>query len=361
MKTPTPSRSGALMFAAAGVLTPMAMLQECTPPPPGPVVATELVSGLDAPWQVAFTPDGTAYVTERVSGGLYRINGSSLELVQTFTVDDDGEGGLLGLAVSPTYASDQFMYAFRTTSEDNEIIRFRLGEEPEVVVDGIPDGVIHNAGRIAFGPDGKLYVGTGDAGVDQPGQTSGALAQDPNSLAGKILRYEPDGSVPADNPTAGSPVYALGFRDPQGLAWDANGTLYVSEFGPDRNDEINVIQPGGNYGWPQFTGPTDDPALVDPIFVQQPPDASWSGIEVPKQSLVPQWDGDVLVAALRGQRLWRVDVDDPTQSEALYQGEYGRLRDIEQAPDGSLWLLTSNSDRRGDGTPDRIIRLAVES
>ncbi len=347
----------ALGLASVALLAPTTRCQ----PAPGPVVATELATGLAAPWQVAFTPDGTAYVTERDTGVLYRFTQTGgLAAVQTITVDPEGEGGLLGLAVSPNYATDGYLYAFRTTLDDNEVIRFRLGAQPEVLIDGIPDGVIHNAGRIAFGPDGNLWVATGDAGVDQPGQTSGALAQDRNSLAGKILRFRPDGTIPADNPTPGSPVYALGFRDPQGLAWAADGALYASEFGPDRNDEINQVRPGGNYGWPAVTGASGNPAYVDPIFVQQPPNASWSGIAIPNVSLVPQWDGDILVAALRGQRLWRVDPANPSQPEELYAGEFGRLRDVEQAPDGSLWLITSNSDGRGDGTPDRIIRLAVE-
>ena len=227
------------------------------------------------------------------------------------------------------------------------------GEDPDVVLDGIPHSPIHNGGRIDFGPDGMLYVATGDA--NQP-----ASAQDPDSLGGKILRLTPDGEVPDDNPTAGSPVLALGLRDPQGLAWAPDGTLYVSEFGPDRDDEINVITPGGNYGWPEVTGVADQDGFEDPIFVQQPPEASWSGMTLLDGSAVPEWDGQLLIAALRGQRLWRLPVDEPDAAEALLVGELGRLRTARQAPDGSVWLLTSNRDGRGSPSAgdDRIVRLA---
>jgi glucose/arabinose dehydrogenase len=328
-----------------------------SPPPadlPVPLELTDIATDLEAPWDVVFTPDGTTYVTERDSGRLLSIGeDGEISTVQTFEVDNAEEGGLLGLAVSPTFADDGLLYVYRSTAQDNEVLSFVPGEDPEVILDGIPHSPIHNGGRIAFGPDGMLYVATGDAGQS-------ATAQDPESLAGKILRLTPDGSIPADNPTPDSPVYALGLRDPQGLAWAPDGTMYASEFGPDRDDEINVITAGANYGWPEVTGDANVDGFVDPIFVQQPPDASWSGIAFVTDSAIPEWDGQLLVAALRGERLWRVPVDDPDGSEALFAGELGRLRTARQAPDGSVWLLTSNRD--GRGTPaegdDRIVRVA---
>ena len=315
---------------------------------------TDVATDLEAPWDVAFTPDGTTYVTERDSGELSAISpDGDVSPVQTFEVDNTEEGGLLGIAASPAFADDGLLYVFRSTAEDNEVLRFVPGEDPEVVLDGIPQSPIHNGGRIDFGPDGMLYVATGDA--NQP-----ASAQDPDSLGGKILRLTPDGEVPDDNPIAGSPVFALGLRDPQGLAWAPDGTLYVSEFGPDRDDEINVITPGGNYGWPEVTGVADQDGFEDPIFVQQPPEASWSGMTLLDGSAIPQWDGQLLIAALRGQRLWRLPVDDPDAAEALFVGELGRLRTARQAPDGSVWLLTSNRDGRGapSAGDDRVVRLA---
>jgi glucose/arabinose dehydrogenase len=327
-----------------------------SPPPvplPTPLEQTDIATDLEAPWDVAFTPDGTTYVTERDSGNLLSIGeDGEVSTVQTFEVTHSSEDGLLGLAASPTFADDGLLYVYRSTAQDNEVLRFVPGEDPEVIVDGIPHSPIHNGGRIAFGPDDMLYIATGDAG--QPD-----AAQDPESLGGKILRLTPDGEVPADNPTDGSPVYALGLRDPQGLAWAPDGTMYASEFGPDRDDEINVITPGGNYGWPEVTGDAGAEGFIDPIFVQQPPEASWSGIALLDDSLIPEWDGQLLVAALRGERLWRVPVDDPDAAEAMFVGELGRLRAAKQAPDGSVWLLTSNRD--GRGTPsagdDRIVRL----
>lgn len=329
---------------------------ESPPPETGdPVLEhTDVATGLEAPWAVAFAPDGTTYVTERDSGRVSTVDdGGAVEEVATVDVDPAGEGGLLGIAVSPTHEDDGLVYVYRSTSGANQVLRFVPGEEPEVVLDGIPHSQIHNGGRIAFGPDDMLYVGTGDAG--QPER-----AQDPDSLAGKILRVTPDGDVPEDNPTAGSPVYALGLRNPQGMAWAADGTMYASEFGPDRDDEINLVTAGGNYGWPEVTGVAERDGFEDPIFVQQPADASWTGMAVLVDSAIPQWEGQLMAAALRGERLWRVPPDDPDAAEPLFEGEFGRLRTAVQAPDGSLWVLTNNRDGRGapGEDDDRIIRVA---
>jgi glucose/arabinose dehydrogenase len=324
----------------------------------GPVeVETSVVaSGLEAPWGLAFLPDGGALITERDSGRLLRLDSSrNIEEVQRLPEGGTGEGGLLGITLSPNYDSDELVYAYYTTAQDNRVVRFRLGEEPEPVLTGIPVASFHNGGRIAFGPDGLLYVGTGDAGER-------GIAQDPNSLGGKILRITAAGDVPPDNPFPNNPVYSYGHRNVQGLAWDENGQLYASEFGQNTYDEANRIEPGGNYGWPGVEGLGNDPRYINPISTFATSEASPSGIEILKNGAIPQWEGDLFMAGLRGQRLWRLGLDESgnvIEQEALLQREAGRLRHVVQAPDGSLWVLTNNRD--GRGTPiqsdDRILRL----
>jgi glucose/arabinose dehydrogenase len=333
---------------------------ESTTPNAGPVeVETSVVAtGLEAPWDLVFTPDGEALVTERDSGRLLSVDASGdVEELQSLPAGGVGEGGLLGLALSPDYERDGLMYAYYSTGTDNRVVRFREGEEPEPVLTGIPVNSFHNGGRLAFGPDGNLYVGTGDAG-DRPS------SQNTNSLAGKILRLTPEGEVPEDNPFSGNLLYSYGHRNVQGLAWDANGQLYASEFGQDTYDEVNRIVPGGNYGWPEVEGEGGEGSgYVDPVATFFPTsEASPSGVEILKGSAIPQWEGDFFMAALRGQRLYRLDLDESgavVGQEELLQGEAGRLRHVVQAPDGSLWILTSNRDGRGNPVPDddRIIRL----
>jgi glucose/arabinose dehydrogenase len=279
------------------------------------------------------------------------------EEVQTLPADGSGEGGLLGLALSPDYEIDGLVYAYYTTAEDNRVVRFRLGEEPEPILTGIPVNTYHNGGRISFGPDGLLYVGTGDAG-------NTANSQDPNALGGKILRLNPDGSVPADNPFPDNPVYSYGHRNVQGLAWDAEGRLYATEFGQNTYDEVNLIEPGQNYGWPNVEGNGGEAqGYVDPISTWATSEASPSGAAVLTSGGIPQWQGDFFMAALRGERLWRLDLDENgavAGREELLTGQAGRLRHVTQAPDGSLWILTNNRDGRGSPIPDddRILRLA---
>jgi glucose/arabinose dehydrogenase/putative cell wall-binding protein len=306
----------------------------------GAPVETEVIAtGLDTPWDVAFAPDGTAYVTER-RGRILRFgaDGGTPTVVQTIAdAQEQGEGGLLGLEIDGAGR----LYAYYTTATDNRVARFMPGQAPQTILTGLKKASNHDAGRLRFGPDGFLYIGVGDAG-----DTS--TPQDPDSRNGKILRVAADGTALT--------IHALGLRDPQGLAFDDGGRLYSSEFGPDRDDEINTIVAGGNYGWPAVTGDANDARFIDPIVVRQPPVASWSGIEVA--------NGDLYVAALRGQRLYRFDLDGRGgvigTGEELFNGTYGRLRHVEQAPDGSLWILTSNCDGRGtcgaDG--DVIIRTA---
>jgi glucose/arabinose dehydrogenase len=323
------------------------------------VEVSTLVTDLDVPWSFAFLPDGDALVTERDTGRLLRVSPSGdVREIQTLPEGGSGEGGLLGVAVSPDYEEDRYVYAYYTTEEDNRVVRFRPGERPEPILTGIPVNTYHDGGRIKFGPDGTLYVSTGDAG-------DSSNSQNRNSLGGKILRIEPDGSVPPDNPFPGNPVYTYGHRNVEGLAWDANGQLYASEFGQSTWDEVNRIEAGENYGWPEVEGRGgEDLGYVDPITVWPTSEASPSGAEIMVGGAIPQWEGDLFVTALRGERLWRLELDgrgDVVEREKLLDHEVGRVRDVAQAPDGSLWVSTSNHDTYGSpvsAQDDRILRLA---
>jgi glucose/arabinose dehydrogenase len=311
-----------------------------------PTGAVETVaSGLEAPWGLAFLPDGRALVTERDSTRLLTVDaeGEVAEVQRITGAEPGGEGGLMGVAVSPTYAEDRWVYLYYTTASDNRIARLRLGERPEPILTGIPRAGNHNGGRIAFGPDGMLYAGTGDAGERD-------TAQDRESLGGKILRLTPTGQPAPGNPFADSPVYSYGHRNVQGLAWDRSGQLYATEFGQNRYDELNRIEAGANYGWPEVEGPGGRGRFTEPVATWATDDASPSGLAIA--------DERAYLACLRGRKVYQISLrgDDP---QALLDGEYGRLRHIEPAPDGSLWVLTSNRDGRGNPGPDddRILRL----
>lgn len=309
-----------------------------------------LASGLEAPWGIAFLPGGDALVSERDSARVLRVPGTggpAVEVARLSQTEPAGEGGLLGLAVSPAYDRDGLVYAYLTAGEDNRIVRFRLGEAPQPVLTGIPKGTIHNGGRLAFGPDGTLYAGTGDTGDTD-------LARDPDSLGGKVLRMTADGQ-PVEG--ASSLVFSSGHRNVQGLAFDDAGRLYATEFGQNRFDEVNQVQQGDDGGWPEVEGAGDGGGrFAAPIVTWETSEASPSGAAVA--------GGSLYVAALRGERLWRVPLDGQGgagEPEALLEGDFGRLRAAQTAPDGSLWVLTSNRDGRGDpaGTDDRVLRLAV--
>ncbi|MCW3010755.1 MAG: putative oxidoreductase [Solirubrobacterales bacterium] len=309
-----------------------------------------LATRLQVPWGVAFLPGGDALVSERTTGRILRVSPSGAKrVVQRIAgVEAVGEGGLLGLAVGRTYAKDRLVYAFYTSRRDNRIVRFKLGGPPRVVFSGIRSAPIHNGGRLAFGPDGKLYVGTGDAG-----DTS--LSQDRRSPNGKVLRLNPDGSIPSSNPFRGSPVFSLGHRNVQGLAFDRAGRLWAPEFGQNTFDEVNLIRRGRNYGWPAVEGRgTGGGRYESPKVVWRTSESSPSGAAIVGSTLY--------VGALAGRRLWKVPLDGTSagRPQALLDGRYGRVRSPAAAPDGSLWVTTSNRDGRGSPTPDddRIVRLA---
>ena len=325
--------------------------------------AEVMATGLEVPWGLAFLPTGDALVGERTTGRIYEIPAAGGERTLVATVPGvvpGGEGGLLGIALDPLFmhSGHSFVYAYLTAESDNRIVRFQLDPtEPEVtnfqvLVDGIAKAANHDGGALAFGPDGMLYAGVGDAGVP-------SRAQDPASLNGKILRMDPLGHPPVidTNPEPDSLVWSMGHRNVQGLAWDSDGRLWATEFGQDTYDEVNLIEPGKNYGWPEVEGVGHDPRYVDPQVTWSTDEASPSGAAIMGTTLY--------VGALRGERLWSMTLTKhgAEQPVALLEGEYGRLRNVVAAPDGSLWITTSNRDGRGDpdGDDDRVLRLQLGS
>ena len=357
--------AGRLMptLAALAALTALTALSACTggaPTDPSSLAGTAspssatadgasvISTGLDAPWSLSFHGQ-TPLVTERDTARVLEItaDGSTREVGVVEGVTGTGEGGLLGSAVH-----DGDLYLYSTAAEGNRVQRYELRGQPgsfalgaaSTILEGLDAASYHDGGRIAFGPDGMLYVTVGDAG-------NRASAQDLSSLSGKILRLTPDGSVPDDNPFPGSVVYSYGHRNPQGIAWDEDGTLYASEFGQNTWDELNVIEAGKNYGWPVVEGIAGREGFTDPVQQWDPADASPSGIAVS--------GGAVQLANLRGQRLREVPLDDLSTATERLTGEHGRLRDVVVGPDEALWLLTSNTDGRGEPGPDddRVLRV----
>lgn len=324
-------------------------------------------TGLDVPWALAFAPDGALYATER-PGRLVRIRDGKSEVVATLSdVSQRAESGLLGIALDSQFSDNGLLYLYYTaTEEGNRVVRYRLTDggltEAMVLLDRIPAAPFHDGGRIAFGPDGYLYVTTGDA-------TQPELAQRVDSLAGKILRIRSDGSVPDDNPFPGSPVYSLGHRNPQGLAWDAGGVLYATEHGPSGpgaaccHDEVNRIEAGKNYGWSHFAGTASRGLRSEtagrsveefvPPLAESGPTETWApaGAAVVGDSL--------FFGGLRGEALFALDLKNPTTVVKHFAEEFGRIRDVIHGPDGALYVTTSNRDGRGKPRPvdDLVLRV----
>ncbi|WP_406145768.1 PQQ-dependent sugar dehydrogenase [Streptomyces sp. NBC_01012] len=327
-------------------------------------VVRTLTDRLASPWGLAALPGGDLLVGSRDDATITRIDGKSGKktlLGSVPGVAPSGEGGLLGLAVAPTFGADHLVYAYFTTESDNRIARLQYDEKkpageqlgaPDTILRGIPKGAIHNGGRIAFGPDRMLYAGTGETGET-------GLAQDKESLSGKILRMTPDGEPVHGNPEADSVVYSYGHRNVQGLAWDGGKRLWASEFGQDTWDELNLIEPGKNYGWPDVEGKKGKSGFVDPVAQWKTSEASPSGIAYS--------EGSVWMAGLRGERLWRIPLSGKAAGEplaapqAFFEGKYGRLRTVLAAGGDKLWLVTSNTDGRGTAKSgdDRILLLKV--
>jgi glucose/arabinose dehydrogenase len=332
------------------------------------------VEGLEVPWSLVFLSEEEALVSER-PGRIRLLKGGKLSEAPYANIEvvHRGEGGLMGLAVHPEFPREPYVYAMHTYEAAgvlyNRVVRLRHGgdrgslERP--IIEKIPGHRVHNGGRIAFGPDGMLYICTGDIWQAE-------LAQDRNSLAGKILRLTPEGEIPPDNPFEGSPVYSLGHRNPQGLAWHPEtGVLFSSEHGPSGEfglrgkDIINVIQKGGNYGWPRVVGKAGVDPYIDPIIM-------WR--EATPPGGMAFWNGDLFVSTLRSQALIRIGLEERNGTyeavsierwfaEDHSSGSHGRLRDAAVGPDNRLYVLTTNRDGRGRARPgdDRILRISPKA
>jgi len=368
----------AILFAVMGCAGPVSS------PPPQPqassttdsinIKVADFITGLDVPWEMAFAPDGRIFVTER-PGKILVIEDGKLQEEPWMNLDVAavGEGGLLGLALDPDFARNHYVYVAYTylvgvDKLQNRLVRLRedtstgKGVMDKILLDGAAGNIVHDGGRVKFGPDGKLYWSVGETGNPQ-------LAQDLSSLNGKILRINPDGTIPADNPFPGSPVYSYGHRNPEGLAFQpVTNRLYSTEHGPSGGfygqgqDEINYIEPGKNYGWPVIHGDQTHEGMVNPI-IQTGESETWAPAGATFVVGGP-WDGSLLFAGLRGETLYRIVLDkaDPQKVisfDKYFTGQYGRLRDVVRGPDGALYILTNNTDGRGNLRPgdDRILRL----
>lgn len=341
--------------------------------PDGDKVAVEpWVKNLEVPWSLIFLPDGRALVSER-PGRVRLIRNGVLEPrpYAEIQVAHIGEGGLMGLALHPNFPDKPYVYAMHTYREKgklyNRVIRLKDegngAEFDRVIVDAIAGARNHNGGRIAFGPDGMLYVATGEI-------FQGKLAQDLDSPNGKILRVTPEGTIPGDNPFKDSPVWSYGHRNPQGLAWHpATKDLFISEHGPSGeslvfgNDEINIVRKGGNYGWPAVAGAPSVSRYIDPLVVWRkatPP----AGISFYTKGPLAHLHNDLFVATLKSRALirirltreagggYRVHAIERWFAAGDSEGRYGRIRDVVEGPDGYLYFLTSNRDGRGNPNKD---------
>ncbi|MGV9885243.1 PQQ-dependent sugar dehydrogenase [Streptomyces sp. NPDC003006] len=350
-------------LAAAGAVTAASLTLAGESGGPGelgePGAATPVSTGWTIPWGTSWLPDGSAaLVTERDSFRVWRVSKDGKEKQRLGTVPESqttgGEGGVMGVAVDPDWAANHYVYVMHTSTEGNRIARMTYdgtalsGYKP--LLKGIKKNKYHNGGRLAFGPDGYLYATTGDA-------QDKALAQDKNSLNGKILRLTKDGGPAPGNPF-GTHVYSMGHRNPQGIAFDAQGRLWEAELGENRKDELNLVKAGENYGWPTCEGVCGVPGMTNPKKTWNVAEASPSGVAIV--------DGAVYMAAMRGQRLWRIpisaDSEDVGTAKAYYVGQLGRLRSVTAVPGAKeLWLSTTNADANG-GQPvgsDKIFRVPI--
>jgi glucose/arabinose dehydrogenase len=360
----------AALLAACGSVSALPAPPASAPPAQDGVRVETVLTGLEVPWALAWAPDGRLFFTER-PGRVRLVENGQLapEPIATLPASRaTSEGGLMGLALAPDFPQSGALYVYYTYDAAggprNRVSRLRFdgsrANEDATILDDIPGSGVHDGGALAFGPDGKLYVGTGDA-------RTGASAQDPTSLAGKVLRLNPDGTVPDDNPSPGSPVYALGLRNVQHFAWHPRtGQLYASEHGPTGeqgrccHDEVNLIVPGGNYGWPEVAGAGGAPPYRDPVSESGTGSRPPGGLAFGRDGA---WADALFLATLRGGQLWRLslapDGASTTSEEQLIFGEYGRLRALGAGPDGALYLGTSNRDGRGRpaADDDRLLRL----
>lgn len=334
-------------------------LDENNPPidnTPVQISTRAIINNLDVPWEIVWGPDNWLWVTER-NGRISRVDPATGRQNVLLTISDvrqQGEGGLLGLVLHPDFNRTPHVFVAYTYAASGgtreRIVRFTFSNgaltAPTTLLENIPAGGIHNGARLLITPDRKLLVSTGDAG-------NTSLSQNPNSLAGKILRLELDGKVPGDNPFPGSYVYSLGHRNPQGLFLRSNGTLFSTEHGPSSDDEVNLIQPGRNYGWPNVVGFADATAertfatannTVEPLWAWTPTVAV-SDLVYYTSNLIPQWRNKWLVTTLKDQRLIVLTPDSSGEGilsqESFFTNQFGRLRDVAVAPDGRVFLATN--------------------
>ncbi len=343
----------ALMLIAALAVACCAREGTSSGAPAGNPEFQTVASNLEIPWEIVFLPGGDILLTER-PGRLRRIGDEegSYEVPDVYHI---GEGGLLGMALDPEFENNRFLYLYLTYRDRdsgeimNRVDRYIYSaadglSKRNTIISDIPGSRIHNGGRISFGPDGYLYITTGDA-------SESSLAQERDSLAGKILRIRADGTVPGDNPYD-TEVYSYGHRNPQGLAWDDEDRLWATEHGPQGRDELNLIRPGRNYGWPRITGESAESGMEVPII--------HSGSDTWAPSGAAYHRGSIYFAGLRGRSLYEAVSGKQADTAQLYnhfEGRYGRLRNVRKGPDGKFYLLTSNRDGRGrpDADDDRVI------
>jgi aldose sugar dehydrogenase len=306
-----------------------------------------VAENLDIPWELAFLPSGEILINER-SGKLLQLKSGNREVIDQ--VRHLGEGGLLGMALHPQYEENNYLYLYLSTNEDNRVLRYTLIDSrlafDRIIIDSIPVDRFHNGGRIAFGPDDLLYITTGDAQDTQ-------LAQDLDSLAGKILRLDPEGGIPADNPF-NSEVYSYGHRNSQGLAWDSEGRLWSTEHGPTSLDELNLIEAGKNYGWPLITGDEEREGLETPKLHSGEAN-TWA------PSGIIYWDNSLFFVGLRGEALYevRLEGDSVLELKTHFKNVFGRLRNVSLGSDMMFYLLTNNTDGRGSvsESDDKLIKI----
>lgn len=320
-----------------------------------------IVDGLNNPWEIVFGPDGEIYFTER-DGRIWKLSEfGDAKVIQTFPKSGAVEGGTLGLALHPEFEKNKKIYVYQTNLElefyQNKIFSFTVEDDmltdKQIILDGIPGAPWHDGGRIQFGPDEKLYISTGDA-------ISPGLSQDLSSLAGKILRINPDGTIPTDNPFESSPVFSYGHRNPQGLAWSTNGMFVSSEHGPSGelgygHDEVNIILKGKNYGWPNIVGNSSDENFVNPLIHSGQSTWAPSGMVFYDSDKISSFNGKFLIGTLRGEHLMVVEISDDgslISTEKFFDGDFGRIRTAQIDHDGNLYLLTAN------GNNDKIIRIS---
>ncbi|WP_229071232.1 sorbosone dehydrogenase family protein [Actinoplanes sp. DH11] len=320
------------------------------------VALTVLAKNLEVPWGIAFLPDGAAVVTERDTARILKVGPESdadgLQVTELERLDEvraSGDGGLLGIAVSPDYETDKTLYVYYSTDRDNRVAKLVDGGKLQPILTGIPRSPEQNGGALAFGPDGQLYVGTGD------GTPTGAQAPDPKNLGGKILRVTTAGKPATGNPVKNSTVWSSGHRNVSALAWDSTGRMFATDTTQPRTSELNVVRKGGNYGWPKADGDGTDPKLINPMTSWPAAESACGGVAAAESLLA--------TACLLGKRLTLLSVTENGTvlgtPQELLTDEFGRLRTVVTAPDGSFWLSTSNQEDAGDPGPedDRLIRL----